>query len=273
MMAARTEARSAVACTARAASQSTSRLEKRRSRSVRTTTSCDSPTNSVASRNSVRRRLRPALRVASGWATKSAAYNTHAGCASRAGINARRAPAPCQSVVVRLGTATCSIDFSSSCFTRSRERRDRNGALSTIAAQVAGSIRKPKRPAKRSARRARKRSSTMRSRACPTARTTPCERSSRPLNGSCSRSVDGEYAIALIVKSRRARSSSSEAPNSTTACRPSVCTSRRKVVTSCRRPCRSSTPIVPNCSPTGIVRRKVRLTCGGVADVARSQSR
>jgi len=39
--------------------------------------------------------------------------------------------------------------------------------------------------------------------------------------------------MALIVKSRRARSSSSDAPNSTTGVPPSVLTSFRKVVTSC----------------------------------------
>ena len=39
-----------------------------------------------------------------------------------------------------------------------------------------------------------------------------------------------------MVKSRRARSSSSDTPYATTACRPSVATSRRKVVTSCSSP-------------------------------------
>ena len=67
----------------------------------------------------------------------------------------------------------------------------------------------------------------------PTARSTPRFRSSWPPNGSRSSPVDGEYAIALIVKSRRARSSSSDTPNSTTACRPSclhVATERRDLV-------------------------------------------
>ncbi len=80
-------------------------------------------------------------------------------------------------------------------------------------------------------------------------------RSRCPSNGSRISSSRGEYAMALIVKSRRARSSSSDAPNSTSACRPSVFTSRRKVVTSCIVPSRSSTPTVPNSMPTGIVRR------------------
>ena len=62
-----------------------------------------------------------------------------------------------------------------------------------------------------------------------------------------------------MVKSRRARSSSSETPYSTTACRPSVSTSRRKVVTSCSCRCRSSTPTVPYRTPTGTVRGKSRL--------------
>src|SRR5918994_4586056 len=78
--------------------------------------------------------------------------------------------------------------------------------------------------------------------------------------------------MALIVKSRRARSSSSETPYSTTACRPSVTTSRRKVVTSCSARCRSSTPTVPYLIPTATVRGKSRCTSSGVADVAISKS-
>ena len=53
----------------------------------------------------------------------------------------------------------------------------------------------------------------MRSRAFPTARTTPRARSSRPPYGSRNSLRLGEKAIALIVKSRRARSSSKFAPN------------------------------------------------------------
>ncbi len=77
--------------------------------------------------------------------------------------------------------------------------------------------------------------------------------------------------MALMVKSRRARSSSSEAPNSTTAWRPSVWTSRRKVVTSWKR-CAVRTATVPNRSPTGTVCLNRRWTASGVAAVATSKS-
>src|SRR5215213_6869867 len=78
--------------------------------------------------------------------------------------------------------------------------------------------------------------------------------------------------MALMVKSRRARSSSRETPYWTTACRPSVETSRRKVVTSCSPRSRSSTPTVPYLTPTATVRGKSRCTSSGVADVAISKS-
>src|SRR5512143_2630154 len=75
-----------------------------------------------------------------------------------------------------------------------------------------------------------------------------------------------------MVKSRRARSSVSETPNSTRAWRPSVCTSRRNVVTSCGRLCVSSTATVPCSMPTGTVRRNSRCTTSGTAAVVRSKS-
>src|SRR5258706_8551134 len=76
----------------------------------------------------------------------------------------------------------------------------------------------------------------------------------------------------LIVKSRRARSSISETPNSTTACLPSVLISLRKVVTSCGLFCVSSTATVPCSMPTGTVRLKSFWTSGGGAAVVRSKS-
>ena len=78
----------------------------------------------------------------------------------------------------------------------------------------------------------------------------------------------GEYAIALIVKSRRARSSSRIAPNSTSACRPSVCTSRRNVVTSCMHPRRrrARSPCRTRCPPGSCAGdRRVARTSSGVA--------
>lgn len=171
------------------------------------------------------------------------------------------------------GRSTCCIVLLSSCCTRSGDSRLRCGALRRIASHVMPSISKPKRAAKRIARNARRRSSRIRASASPTARITRCSRSFRPSKGSRSSAVVGENAIALRVKSRRARSSSREAPNSTIACLPSVLTSRRNVVTSCMRPVSSNTPTVPKSTPTGTVRRKIFCTCWGVAAVARSQSR
>src|SRR6267378_1280308 len=79
--------------------------------------------------------------------------------------------------------------------------------------------------------------------------------------------------MALIVKSRRARSSMSDTPNSTTACRPSVWMSLRKVVTSCVWLLASSTATVPCSIPTEIVRLKSFWTSAGCAAVVRSKSR
>src|ERR1017187_386051 len=75
-----------------------------------------------------------------------------------------------------------------------------------------------------------------------------------------------------MVKSRRARSSSSDTPNSTTACLPSDRTSRLNVVTSWSTLSSSRTPIVPCSMPTGTVRRKSLSTTSGAAAVARSTS-
>jgi hypothetical protein len=66
----------------------------------------------------------------------------------------------------------------------------------------------------------------------PTVRRSRASRSAAPPKGSWKAPVRGCQATALIVKSRRARSSSSESAKATTACRPVVSTSRRKVVTS-----------------------------------------
>ena len=190
------------------------------------------------------------------------------------GTSTSSAPVSRHSRNAPLGAATCCIVFTSSCCTRSADRRVRYGAEERSAENVAGSMTKRYRAANRMARSARRRSSRMRSSASPTARTTPATRSRWPPNGSRRSPVAGRKAIALMVKSRRARSSSRLAPNSTTACRPSVCTSRRNVVTSCATPPSSSTATVPNSMPTGTVRRrpKIAITCSGVAGVAISQS-
>src|SRR5258708_9886718 len=78
--------------------------------------------------------------------------------------------------------------------------------------------------------------------------------------------------MALIVKSRRARSSMRDTPNCTTAWRPSVTMSLRNVVTSWGRPSLSSTATVPCSRPTGTVRLNSRRTSSGGAAVVRSKS-
>ncbi len=78
--------------------------------------------------------------------------------------------------------------------------------------------------------------------------------------------------MALIVKSRRARSSISDTPNSTTAWRPSVLMSLRNVVTSCGWLCASKTATVPCSMPTGIVRLKIFCISAGGAAVVKSKS-
>ena len=81
--------------------------------------------------------------------------------------------------------------------------------------------------------------------------------------------------MALIVKSRRAASARQSSVNATTACRPSVSTSRRRVVTSKPRP--SATAVTVPCAiPVGTARISAAcsasVTCSGVRGVARSIS-
>ena len=93
--------------------------------------------------------------------------------------------------------------------------------------------------------------------------------SSAPPHSSRTSPEAGRQAIAFAVKSRRLRSSSMESAKATRAWRPSVSTSRRKVVTSYpSSPSRTFT--VPCDTPTGTVRRKRRMTSSGRAFVVRS---
>ena len=102
-----------------------------------------------------------------------------------------------------------------------RDRLDRRRCLANRRS-VAGSIVSPRRPANRAARIRRRASSAKRSRGSPTARRTRASRSDWPPVGStsvprpASRSI-GSHAIALIVKSRRARSSVNETPKRTSS--------------------------------------------------------
>ena len=94
--------------------------------------------------------------------------------------------------------------------------RDRREAAS--AARVAGSIVKSRPAARRAARSIRRASSPKRVAGSPTARRTRRSVSARPSNGSTRCGVSPgapPQAIALTVKSRRARSTSTRSPNST----------------------------------------------------------
>ena len=89
-----------------------------------------------------------------------------------------------------------------------------------------------------------------------------------------------ETAIALTVKSRRARSPSRVSPNATTGLR--LCwayASERKVVTSMTQlvsPSRTLAPMVPNSRPivhtVGVNRRSSASTSSGRAEVVKSRS-
>ena len=120
------------------------------------------------------------------------------------------------------GVASSARMRISSSRTRSAETASTVGAASRIARSVAGSIVSSSRPANRAARIRRRASSAKRSRGSPTARRTRASRSDWPPTGStsvprpASRS-SGSHAIALIVKSRRARSSVSDTPKRTSS--------------------------------------------------------
>ena len=120
------------------------------------------------------------------------------------------------------GTGSSASIRRSSSRTRSAETEATVGASSRIAASVPGSIASSKRPANRAARMRRRASSAKRSSGSPTARSRRASRSAWPPCGStnaprpASRSI-GSQAMALIVKSRRARSSVSETPNRTSS--------------------------------------------------------
>ncbi len=246
-------------------------FEKRSSDIARRATGTGTSRNSAATRLLVRGDC--AARVAGG--RQSMVSSATSLMLPIAGTSVARAPLSRHRRNAAPASRTCSIVFTISCCTRSAESRPRCAADAVIAARVSGSIASEKREANRMARSARKRSSRIRSFASPTARSTLRSRSPRPSNGSRRSFVAGRQAIALMVKSRRARSSSRLAPNSTSACRPSVRTSRRKVVTSCATPASSRMLTVPNRMPTGMVRRlpKSAWTSSGRAEVARSQSR
>ena len=95
--------------------------------------------------------------------------------------------------------------LSSSANTRSALTLARVGAAARAAARVAGSMVKSRQEAKRSARKMRSASSSKRRAGSPTQRMNPAARSARPPKGSTT--PPSSNAMALMVKSRRARSS------------------------------------------------------------------
>ena len=164
---------------------------------------------------------------------------------------------------------------------RSPESVATSAASRRIAAAVAASIVKLKRVAKRAARSMRSASSRKRSPASPTARSSPAARSAAPPNGSTREpeatgspcAPEGApNAMALMVKSRRARSPSIALRKVIASGRRAslLGPSARKVVTS-RTPADVGIPTVPNrfsyCAFGNVLR-----SWSGVASVARSQS-
>ena len=141
-----------------------------------------------------------------------------------------------------------------------------------MASSVTGSSLKPSCAEKRRARRIRSASSLNRSVGFPTQRMTLRCKSLIPSNRSTSPS-SLLYAIALIVKSRRRRSSARlEVKTTSFGWRPSSYSpSMRYVVTSCA-PLPARTVTVPCSSPVSTVRSKISFTCCGEAEVVISQS-
>ena len=141
-----------------------------------------------------------------------------------------------------------------------------------MASRVSFSTSNPSCPAKRTPRSIRRASSEKRCLASPTQRMTFFSRSEMPPNRSII-PLFGLYAIALIVKSRRFKSSSRFAVYSTClGCRwSSYSPSTRYVVTSYPVPS-TITVTVPCAIPVSMVLRKICFTSSGFADVVISQS-
>ena len=91
--------------------------------------------------------------------------------------------------------------------------------MSVIASTTSGTTVKPSWAAKRAARSIRNGSSENESSGRPGVRSTWCTRSTTPPYGSSSCRSGSETAIALTVKSRRPRSTSSESPYATSGLR------------------------------------------------------
>ena len=102
---------------------------------------------------------------------------------------------------------------------RSADTIDSRGAIARIADCTSLCTAKPSPAANRAARRMRSGSSSKESSGRPGVRITWSRRASRPPNGSVSSNDGSRAAIALIVKSRRLRSSTSDVPYFTSGLR------------------------------------------------------
>src|SRR4051812_19057007 len=159
---------------------------------------------------------------------------------------------------------------------RSAVIRSRSAAMSRMAARTASSTVNRSLEANRAARSIRSGSSPNDSAGVPGVRMSPAARSARPPYGSVNSWPGRLTAIALIVKSRRRRSSSSDVPYATVGFRvtPSY-DSARNVVISMRSPSRC-TPIVPNSRPVSQIASAQPFTIArvwsGWASVQKSRS-
>ena len=127
---------------------------------------------------------------------------------SSSGMTYRRMPSFCDTYKACMGRGLMRMRENSS-RTRSRDIFSSSAASSAMAAAVFVSIAKSSSAEMRTARNIRSASSLKRSFGSPTAAMSLRFISSRPPCMSTSEPVAGSYAIALMVKSRRLRSSSS----------------------------------------------------------------
>ena len=145
--------------------------------------------------------------------------------------------------------------LSSSSRMRSRDTMDRRSCIASTAASRCGSGLRLKRAAKRAARNMRSGSSPNEISGSSGVRNRPAARSPRPSKGSINSMSGRRRARALMVKSRRDRSSSMSSPKVTSGLRESgTYTSARWVVISNCCPARRA-PMVPK-RPPGSTRRR-----------------
>ena len=173
------------------------------------------------------------------------------------------------------GTSTMTI-LSNSSRMRSRDTMDRRSCIASTAASRWGSGLRLKRAAKRAARNMRSGSSPNEISGSSGVRNRPAARSPRPSKGSINSMSGRRRARALMVKSRRDRSSSMSSPKVTSGLRESgTYTSARWVVISNSCPARRA-PMVPKRAPwvhtSSAQPRTRRSISSGRASVVRSKS-